>query len=134
MGSGQAYIDPFFLLEIGVCACSDPIAPLTQGANAATQIVLQDDGGRYFIDQRLVLTRLLAKAAIKHGLMGQYRCEALVVVFDRHLRMGLTPSCHKLLYPSQVLAGLAVGLARLANDDTLYRFTLYVLLKPVEQF
>ena len=99
----------------------------------AAKVVLEDDGGRNFVDQRLVLTCFLAEAAVKHGLMGQHRGETLVVVVDGHLRVRLAPAVDELLNALQVLAGLSVGLAGLADDDALHLLTLQVLLKPLEQ-
>ena len=99
----------------------------------AAKVVLEDDGGRNFVDQRLVLTGLLPKTAIEHRLMSQYRGETLIIVFDGQLRMGFAPTVDELLYARQVLARLAIGLAGLADDDTLHLLTLDILLQPVEQ-
>ena len=99
----------------------------------AAKVVLEDDGGRNFVDQRLVLTGLLPKTAIEHRLMSQYRGETLIIVFDGQFRMGFAPAVDELLHACQVLAWLAVGLAGLADDDTLHLLTLDILLQPVEQ-
>ena len=99
----------------------------------AAKVVLEDDGGRNFVDQRLVLTGLLPKTAIEHRLMSQYRGEALIIVFDGQFRMGFAPTVDELLHARQVLTRLAVGLAGLADDDTLHLLTLDILLQPVEQ-
>lgn len=100
---------------------------------SGAHIVLKDDDRTDFIDQCLVLARLLAQSAVKHGLMSQDRSEAFVVVFDGNARHGFTPAVDKLLNTLQILTGLAVGLARLADDDALDRFTRYVLAQVFKQ-
>lgn len=94
-------------------------------------IVLKDDGGRYFIDQGLILTGFLVQTGIAHGLMSQHGGEALVVILDGDMRHLLAPTVDKLLDASQILAGLAVGLAGLANDDALYLLAGHILLQKV---
>ena len=65
--------------------------------------------------------------------MGQHGGEALVVVLDGDVRTLFAPAVDKLLDTCQILAGLAVRLAGLANDDTLHGLTTHVLLQIIEQ-
>ncbi len=71
------------------------------------------------------------QSAVKHGLMGKNRGEALVVELDGDVRLRFSPTVDKLLHTLHVFAGLSVHLAWLAYDDTLYRFALNVLNKPI---
>lgn len=95
------------------------------------QVITQDDGGTNLVDQLFVLARLTTQAGINHGLMGQHRREALVVVLDRNLRLGLAPSPDKLLHPPHVFTGLPVGLLGFANDDAFYGFATDVCQQEV---
>ena len=53
--------------------------------------------------------------------MSQHGGKTLVVVLDGNLGDSLAPTVDELLHTCQILAGLPVGLSRLANDDTLNR-------------
>ena len=73
-----------------------------------------------------------AQPAVKHGPMSQYRREAFIVIVDGKLWVSLTPTIHELLHTLQVFARFTIGLARLADDDTLYLLTLDIRLQPLE--
>lgn len=97
-------------------------------------IILQDDGGTDFIDNGLVLPGLFAQSPVNHSAMGQYGGEALIIIFDGHRGYGLTPASHKLPHPLQILAGLAIGLAGLTDNDALHRFAGNITLEIGHQF
>jgi hypothetical protein len=65
--------------------------------------------------------------------MSQYGGEPLVVVFNGYVGNGLTPTIDELLHTSQILAGLSIGLERLANNNTLHWLAGNVSLKPLEK-
>ena len=65
--------------------------------------------------------------------MGQDRGEPLIVIVDGNSGNGLAPAVDKLLHARQILAGLPIGLTRLANDDALHLLTGHVGLQPFEQ-
>lgn len=96
-------------------------------------IVLKDDSGTDFINQCLVLSRLLLQPTVNHCLMGQYGSEALVVILYGNVGHGLTPSVHELLHTLQVLAGLPVGLLGFTYHNTLHLFLGHILLQIVKQ-
>ena len=66
--------------------------------------------------------------------MSQDGRETLVVKLNGDVRHLLAPAVDKLLHARQVLAGLPVGLAWLANDDALHLLALHVSLEIVEKF
>lgn len=88
-----------------------------------SQVVLQHDGGTDLVNQRLVLSRLLAESAIDHGLMSQNGGEPLVHIFHGNVRHLFSPSVHELLHPLQVLTRQSVGLQRSADNDPLHLLT-----------
>ena len=96
-------------------------------------VVLKDNRCTNLVNQSLILPSLLAQSAVNHGLMGQYGSETLIIIVNGNLRHRLTPTIDKLLYTSQVLTGLAIGLAGFTNDNTLNRFTSDILRQIVKQ-
>ena len=100
---------------------------------AAFQIALKDDGGRNLVDKRLVLPRLLLQASVYHGTVGQHRREPFVDILDGQLRLSLSPSIDELLHPSQVLAGLPIGLDGFPDNDALDGFPRNIGHKIVVQ-
>lgn len=97
-------------------------------------VILKYDGGTDFINQSLVLSSLFfSDSALKNGLMGQHRREALVIEHNGNLGMCLPPSVDKLLHPRQILRRFSTQLGRLANDDALHLFFLNVSREIIEE-
>ena len=66
--------------------------------------------------------------------MCQHRRKTFVVELHGNFRLLLAPAVYKLLHAGQVLAGLTVGLTRLAHHDELHLFLNYIAAQIVEQF
>ena len=96
------------------------------------EIVLENDGGGYLVNQSFVLTGFLLQTTVEHRLMGQYGGESLVVVLDGHLGNGFPPTGNKLLHTLQIITRLTIGLSGFANDDPLQRLFSPVGLQPIE--
>ncbi len=54
------------------------------------------------------------------------RSESFIIVLNGNLRVSLSPSVEEILHTRQVFTGLSVGLHRLADDNALHLFLLYI--------
>ena len=100
---------------------------------AAAEIVLKNDGGRYFVNQAFILTGFLFQAAVEHRLMGQHRGETLIVILNRNIWYCLTPTVDKLLNARQVLARLTIWLTGFTDDDALHLLLGQIGLQPIKK-
>ena len=106
--------------------CRGTAERLTSKSSATLQVALEDDSGRDFIDEGLVLTVFLLQAAIDHCPMGEHGGETLIHIFYGDGWLRLSPTVDKLLHAGQILTWLPIRLHRLTNDDALYRLLSHI--------